>query len=93
MVSQGLGAVSISRNWGIMEMVDYVELVTVPTFVQLKINEVNIRKGPPEVGKLLIETANLTPTPFGLEVAETEPIMLPRGSLGFEKDFAGNVAT
>lgn len=54
---------------------------------------INIQNGPPEVGKFEKETENLTPIPFGLAVAEIEPLILPRGSSGLKNDLEGRVAT
>lgn len=88
-MSEGLGAVAISWNGSVMEMVHFWKLVTILVFR----GNVNIQNGPPEVGKLEKETENLTPIPFGLAVAEIEPLMLPRGSAGLKNDLEGRVAT
>jgi hypothetical protein len=53
---------------------------------------VNIRNGPPEVGKLDSATEKTTPIPSGLLVAETEPLIFPRGSSGLKNSFSGRTA-
>lgn len=88
-MSKSLGTVAISWNRRVMEMVHFRKLVTILVFRE----NINIQNGPPEVGKLEKETENLTPIPFGLAVAEIEPLILPRGSSGLKNDFEGRVAT
>jgi hypothetical protein len=55
--------------------------------------DVSIRNGPPLVGRFSKLTWKETPIPFGLAVAETDHLMLPRGPSGSKKDLRGRVAT
>ncbi len=52
----------------------------------------NTQNGPPLVGKLLKSTVNATPMPLLLAVADTEPLILPRGSAGLKNCPVGRVA-
>lgn len=54
--------------------------------------EEHIRNGPPLVGKFSNDTVNATPTPPGLAVADTLPLILPRGSFGLKNEVEGGVA-
>jgi hypothetical protein len=52
----------------------------------------DVRNGPPLVGRFSKLTCKEIPIPSGLAVAETEPLTLPLGSSGLKKDFFGRVA-
>lgn len=59
---------------------------------QRKKEKKNIRNGPPLVGKFSNDTLNATPIPLGLAMADTLPLMFPRGSLGLKNEVEGRVA-
>lgn len=87
-MAKSTSAVAIGRNWSRVDVIDYFVI----SWSRISVPGGNIRNGPPEVGRFWKFTFNWTPIPSGLAVAETVPLMLPRGSSGLKKDFAGKVA-